>query len=80
MPSGGLEVLLNLDRYHRRDPVVVLTQYPEVELWGEMIQLPNVEGHITKLLNVRLLGVVEFDRSEGTWRQVLRELIGEFGG
>jgi len=69
MPSGGIEVLLELNRLRRRDPILILTQYPEVEIWGELIKLPNVIARLNDEIEVNIVGLVYFDPTNPEWRE-----------
>ena len=38
LPAGGLHVALELDFAGRKDKIVVVTQYPDIEVDGELIE------------------------------------------
>lgn len=71
MPSGGLEILLTLNRLKRPDPVIVVTQYPEVDLDGSLIPIDDVKGALLKIVNIDLLSVVHYDQTDDSWKDVL---------
>lgn len=75
LPSGGTEVLMELSYLDRRDPVIIVTQYPEIEVEGRLYPLSRVKKVINELMNVSLLGVVRFDRLSDKWRPELDCLL-----
>ena len=62
-------MLLELNRLRRRDPILILTQYPEVEIWGELIKLPNVIARLNDEIEVNIVGLVYFDPTNPEWRE-----------
>ncbi|MER8906647.1 hypothetical protein NKH99_03050 [Mesorhizobium sp. M0854] len=76
MPSGGVEVLLELNRLRRSDAVLIVTQYPEVEIWGELVRLPEVIGRLSEEISVNLIGILHFDQSNANWRASFARFIG----
>lgn len=77
MPSGGVEVLLELNRLSRSDAVLIVTQYPEVEIWGELVRLPEVISRLSEEVSVNLIGIMHFDQSNPNWRLNFARFIGE---
>ncbi|NUL18069.1 response regulator [Agrobacterium tumefaciens] len=75
LPSGGLEILMELNYSGRRDPVVIVTQYPEVEIEGRLYPLSRVRKKITELMQVHLVGIIQFDRLSGAWRVELASIV-----
>lgn len=76
MPSGGIEILMELAFNNRDEPVVVMTQYPEVEIDGKLLPLPKLGDKIRGMVSVNLLDVVLFDKVERNWIQKLRRVMG----
>ncbi len=76
MPSGGVEVLLELNRLGRNDAVLIVTQYPEVEIWGELVRLPEVISRLSEEVSVNLIGIIHFDQSNTNWRVNFDRFIG----
>ena len=75
MPSGGIEVLMELSYLERRDPVVIVTQYPEVEIDGEFITLSRLERRLTQMMNANVKGVILFERHSDGWRDRLKIVL-----
>ncbi|KQY41768.1 hypothetical protein ASD46_15760 [Rhizobium sp. Root491] len=74
-PSGGVEVLLELDYLGRKDNVIIVTQYPELELEGKLYPLGRVKKRVSELMRVNLAGVVQFDRLSEGWKKDLDTLL-----
>ncbi len=76
MPSGGLEVLLELSYLGRIDRVIIITQYPEVEIEGKLVPLAKVSKEIKTIIDVNLLGVIQFDKYTTNWKKDIANKIG----
>lgn len=75
MPSGGIEILLELDQLKRRDPILILTQYPEVEIGGELVKLQNVIPRLRQEIDVNMIGLVHFDRTNSEWCKSILSIV-----
>ncbi|MBE9013580.1 hypothetical protein IQ250_25635 [Pseudanabaenaceae cyanobacterium LEGE 13415] len=75
MPAGGIEVLLELAYDSRSDRVVIITQYPEIELNGTAFELPVAKTEIEKIITVNLLDVLYFEVSSEMWKENLKRLL-----
>lgn len=75
-PSGGVELLLELSYEGRGDPVVIVTQYPEIEFDGRFYALPQFARAFGRKASANLRGAVYFNVLDGGWRIELgRHLI-----
>lgn len=77
MPSGGLEVLLNLNEKQRRDPVIIVTQYPEIEINGQLISIEEVPDILPIIVDVELRGIVQYDEFAPEWRMKFQSIMRE---
>ncbi|MEO3385266.1 response regulator [Mesorhizobium sp. CAU 1741] len=77
MPSGGLEILLNLNEKRRRDPVIVVTQYPEIEINGQLIPIEQVPFILPKIVDIELHGIVQYDEFAPEWRTTFQKIVRE---
>lgn len=73
MPSGGMEVVMELSYYERSDNVIILTQYSEIELDNILFSLDDAHKKVRKDYNVSLISVIRFKRERNEWRQALAE-------
>lgn len=67
-PSGGIELLLELAYDERTDPVIIVTQYPEIEYNGRFIPLGKARAALTAAIGVRIIDVIPFNAQDGSWR------------
>lgn len=74
-PSGGLEVLFELHYEERKDRVVIVTQYPEIEFEGRMHALGAFPKAIRRKMKVNVAAVIGFSvRSDG-WKPRFLEAV-----
>lgn len=74
-PSGGIEVLLELAYDMRSDPVIIVTQYPEIEYNGRFHSLAKARQALTAAIPVNLINVVQFNAQDGAWRDQFGEAL-----
>lgn len=72
-PSGGLELLLELAYEGRRDPVIIVTQYPEIEFDGRLYALVQFARAFARKASANLRAAVYFNVLDGGWRTELRK-------
>jgi CheY-like chemotaxis protein len=77
MLSGGLEVIMELSFLLRRDNVIVITQYPEVEIEGDLIPIDNAEQVLNSICNISLTGVIHYDHETNDWETSLLKMLGQ---
>jgi CheY-like chemotaxis protein len=73
-PSGGVELLLELSFEGREDPVIIVTQYPEIEFDGRFYSLVQFIKAFGRKANANLKGAVYFNVLDGGWRADLQRL------
>ncbi len=75
MPSGGLEVLLNLNEKKRPDAVIIVTQYPEIEINNQLVPIDQVPIFLSAFLDVQLKGVIFYDEFDPGWRKEFQTIL-----
>ena len=75
MPSGGMEVLMELDYLGRQDEVIILTQYYEIEIDEILYSHKDAQEKINQEYNVNLLRIILFKREDKDWKKILSEEI-----
>lgn len=73
--SGGLEVLFELNYMNRTDPVIIVTQYPEIEIDEELIPLKKVTKHLKSICNANVIDSIYYENDETSWQTRLESLI-----
>lgn len=80
MPSGGLEVLYELAFENRAEQVVIVTQYPEIELDDKKsVPIHKARELLIEATGVNIRRVIYFDRSDDAWRRELTEAMNTNG-
>lgn len=74
-PSGGIEVLLELAYDERTDPVVIVTQYDEIEYDGKFHSLARARRALVDLIGANVVDVVYFDPQSEAWSVQLRKAL-----
>lgn len=76
MPSGGLEILYELAYEERLSPVIIITQYPEIELESKRA-LPIKSAHkvLADATGAKILDVIHFDKAGEEWKRQLAEAL-----
>jgi len=74
-PTGGVEVLLELHYDDRLDPVVIVTQYPDIEFDKELYALNKAKQSLSKRLKVKIVDVIHFKPREQAWRDQLGKAL-----
>lgn len=69
MPTGGIEIILELRSSKKNNiPVIVLTQYPDVEIEDEYYSIDNSRDEIKKIYNINNLSVALYESDSDEWR------------
>ena len=79
MPSGGIEVLLELSFQSRTDPVTILTQYPEIEFDGRLVDLKRARRLLERSINATIVDVIHFEMDQDHWELQLKKAVSESG-
>lgn len=68
MPNGGVEVLmvLNAKRWNNI-PIIILTQYPEIEIEGEYYPIDSASTKLKELFNFDILEVAFYEHDSDEW-------------
>ncbi|MFL1482003.1 response regulator [Pseudomonas grimontii] len=73
--TGGLEVLLELRSLERKDPCIVITQYPEIEISGTFFSVKDAASKIRDRLNFNVLECIKYSEGTSEWKLPLRMLL-----
>ena len=69
MPTGGIEIILELRSINKWDiPILVLTQYHEIEIENEYYSIDESEIEIKNLYGMNDLSVVLYDSESSDWK------------
>jgi len=75
MPAGGVEVLLELSYQDRPDLVTILTQYPEIEFDGRLVELKHAKQVLRKAIGTEVVDVIHFEMDSQLWKELLVKAV-----
>ena len=68
MPSGGIEIILELRSLGKTNmPIIVLTQYHEIEIENEYYSISESEAEIKEIFGISNLSVVLYKNDSDGW-------------
>lgn len=74
MPSGGIEVISELSFLNKGNiPLIILTQYPEIEVENEYYPIPEAGKFITEIYGIEKLHVSFYDDSNNEWTYAINK-------
>lgn len=74
--SGGIEVLLELGYDERADPVVIFTQYPEIEFDGRLFPIARARQALSGAIKANIRDAIFFKAQSDSWREQFRKAFG----
>lgn len=76
--SGGVEIIYRLEEDRRSDPVIIITQYPDIEIEGEQIPVRKIASNPRVYFDANILGCVRYERqNRGSWAQAIKRILME---
>ena len=76
MPTGGIEIILELRSINKLDiPIIILTQYPEIEIENEYYSINESESEIKNLYGINNLSVVLYENDSHDWKNETAEFL-----
>lgn len=76
MPAGGIEVIMELRILGKLDiPIIILTQYHEVEIEGEYYTLAESEEEIKSLYGMNHINVCLYQGEADEWSRKVAEFL-----
>jgi len=75
--QGGVEVLRLARRLKNNSPFVVVTQYPDIDINGKEVSLPQAASALSLLFNVHVMDCLLYDFDDDAWRDPLKNIISE---
>lgn len=74
--SGGIEIIMELSFLERQEKVIVLTQYPEIEIEGELVAIDKAKAALENICPINLVATIQYKHEETDWESTLIEAIG----
>lgn len=76
MPAGGIEIILELKILRKIDiQIIILTQYPDVEIEYEYYSIQESGKIIEELYGMKKVSVVHYDNDSNDWKLNLKEIL-----
>ena len=76
-PQGGVEVLRALKTSGAETPVIIVSQYPDLEVDGQFHSLEASPRVLSERYGIRVVGAVVYDFQNRAWADVFRGLLSE---
>jgi len=76
-PSGGLDVLFEIDAQGCQCVAIILTQYPEIELDGVLVPIDSAAGEIARRFDIEVAGCVQYFEDNGSWKAGIQNILRE---
>ena len=76
MLAGGIEIILELEDLDKIFiPIIILTQYPEIEIDGEYYSIRESKDVLTNIYNISELAVCLYEHDSSDWKDQLSKFI-----
>lgn len=73
--TGGIDVLLELNYLNRRDPCVVVTQYPDIKIADIYYNLQDAPKVLKSELGCEVIACIEYKEDKNTWESILDKIV-----
>lgn len=73
--TGGLDILLELRALERNDPCIIVTQYHEIEICGDLYNVDEAGSAIKDLLDCTVLSCIGYLEGSEVWKMQLMEIL-----
>jgi len=74
-PSGGLDVLFEIDAQGYKCALVILTQYPEIEIDGVLVPIDSSAEEIARKFDIEVAGCVQYFEDDPDWKTRIRNIL-----
>jgi CheY-like chemotaxis protein len=76
--SGGVEIIYRIEESNRRDPIVIITQYPDIEIEGEHISVEKISNNPGYFFDAEILGCFRYQRdNQPSWGSPMTKILME---
>lgn len=73
--SGGMEIVYEFDHQERLEPVIIVTQHPEIEIDSELIKIGRARRELLERYKVNLLDCIHYEVGGLSWKEKFRKAI-----
>lgn len=75
-PSGGLDVLFEIDELGHESKCIVLTQYPEIEMDDVLVPVSSAAEQIKLRFGIHVEACVQYFQESASWKQQIATCLG----
>lgn len=73
--QGGIEVLRLAKRLGQRPSVIIVTQYPDIEIDGRALSLVDAPKVLSQRFDLSIRACIPYEFDSNTWRRELRSAL-----
>jgi DNA-binding NarL/FixJ family response regulator len=73
--TGGLDIILEVKYLERNDPCIIITQYPDLELCGQLFSLDQAVNEIYERFDCKIRACIEYKEGSDEWQQELHKAL-----
>lgn len=73
--TGGMEILFELQSLERSDNCVIITQYPDIEICGELYPVEKAAKAIFENYGIYVQSCLEYSQTSQAWRVALAKIF-----
>lgn len=73
--AGGVELLHELSYTERSDPVLILTQYPDVPYDNQIVNLMKFKAIINADLDLNIIEACHFEKVSSNWKMKFNSVV-----
>lgn len=77
LPNGGLDILFEIDTLGHHSTCVILTQYPEIEIEGELVSIALAAEAIHKKFGIKIAGCIQYFEDSSLWKSEMNKILRE---
>ncbi|MDF1717830.1 MAG: response regulator [Antarcticimicrobium sp.] len=78
--SGGVEIIYRLEEENRSVPVVILTQYPDIEIEGEQVPVSKMRSVPERYFDANIVACIRYMREDqASWTTTLSNVLKDLG-
>lgn len=76
MPAGGIEIIMEIKMLGKIDiPIIVVTQYPDVEIEDEYYTIDDSQDVISDLYGIENISVIHYDNDTIEWIEKFKKSL-----
>jgi len=75
LPSGGLDVLFEIDHLHHDSVCIILTQYPDIPIEGLPVPIELAAAEIELKFGIKVAGCVQYFENETQWKIDISKIL-----